>query len=55
MTAQNPKAVYACLNAGQTYTPKEILSQSIAINHDIGGVFDQIVRDALANGQKLQR
>lgn len=38
MTAQNPKAVYACLNAGQTYTPKEILSQSIAINHDIGGV-----------------
>ena len=55
MTAQNPKAVYACLNAGQTYTPKEILSQSIAINHDIGGVFDQIVRDALANGQKIQR
>ena len=55
MTAQNPKAVYACLNAGQTYTPKEILSQSIAINHDIGGLFDQIVRDALANGQKLQR
>lgn len=55
MTAQNPKAVYACLNAGQTYTPKEILSQSIAINHDIGGLFDQIVRDALANGQKIQR
>lgn len=55
MTAQNPKAVYACLNAGKTYTPKEILSQSIAINHDIGGVFDQIVRDALANGQKIQR
>ena len=55
MTAQNPKAVYACLNAGQTYTPKEILSQSIAINHDIGGVFDQIVRDALANWQKIQR
>lgn len=24
MTAQNPKAVYACLNAGQAYIPKEI-------------------------------
>ena len=45
MTAQNPKAVYACLNAGQAYTPKEILSQSIATNHDIGGVFNQIVKN----------
>lgn len=45
MTAQNPKAVYACLNAGQAYAPKEILSQSIAINHDIGGVFNEIVKN----------
>ena len=35
MTAQNPKAVYACLNAGQAYAPKEIVGQSITINDDI--------------------
>lgn len=45
MTAQNPKAVYACLNAGQAHTPKEILSQSIAINNDIGRVFNQIIKN----------
>lgn len=45
MTAQNPKAVYACLNAGQVYTPKEILSQTISINDDIGKVFNQIVEN----------
>ncbi len=45
MTAQNPKAVYACLNAGQAYTPKGILSQTISINDDIGGVFNQIVKN----------
>lgn len=45
MTAQNPKAVYAYLNAGQAYTPKEILSQTISINDDIGKVFNQIVKN----------
>ena len=45
MTAQNPKAIYACLNAGQAYTPKGILSQTISINDDIGGVFNRIVKN----------
>ena len=43
MTAQNPKAVYACLNAGQAYTPKEIVEQSILINDDIDRTLTQWV------------
>ncbi|MCR5168004.1 MAG: Sir2 silent information regulator family NAD-dependent deacetylase [Oscillospiraceae bacterium] len=35
MTAQNPKAVYACLNYGETYAPDEISNQSICIDGDI--------------------
>lgn len=35
MTAQNPDAVYACLNYGEAYAPDEIAEQSICINGDI--------------------
>ncbi len=35
MTAQNPKAVYACLNSGEAYAPDEIREQSVCINGDI--------------------
>ncbi|HAJ97340.1 MAG TPA: Sir2 silent information regulator family NAD-dependent deacetylase [Ruminococcus sp.] len=35
MTAQNPKAVYACLNFGEAYAPDEIKAQSIFIDGDI--------------------
>ena len=35
MTAQNPKAVYACLNFGEAYAPDEIGEQSICIDGDI--------------------
>ena len=38
MTAQNPKAIYACINYGETYAPKEIAGQSICIDGDIRGV-----------------
>ena len=38
MTAQNPKAVYACINYGEAYVPKEIAKRSICINADIGEV-----------------
>ena len=40
MTAQNPQAVYACLNQGEAYCPPEIRRQSICINADIGAVLD---------------
>lgn len=35
MTAENPKAVYACINYGEALCPKEIEEQSICINGDI--------------------
>lgn len=35
MTAKNPKAVYACINRGEAYCPREIVDQSICINEDI--------------------
>ena len=42
MTAQNPKAVYACLNYGEVYAPDEITKQSICINGDIHKVLDDL-------------
>lgn len=36
MTAENPKAVYACVNAGEAYAPAQIEAQSLCINADIG-------------------
>ena len=40
MTAQNPQAVYACLNQGEACCPPEIRRQSICINADIGAVLN---------------
>ena len=42
MTAQNPKATYACVNQGQADCPREIEKQSIYIDEDIGCVLRQI-------------
>lgn len=38
MTARNPKAVYAAINAGQAAAPTEIKRQAICINGDIAAV-----------------
>lgn len=38
MTAENPKAVYACINYGEAVCPKNIKGQSICIDEDIGKV-----------------
>jgi len=35
MTAKNPKAVYACVNRGEAYCPREIANQSLCIDADI--------------------
>ena len=35
MTARNPAATYACINAGEAACPREIEAQSICINADI--------------------
>lgn len=42
MTAQNPKATYACLNYGQAVCPVEIATRSICINEDIAKVLDAL-------------
>lgn len=43
MTAQNPKAVYACINYGEAICPKEIEDKSVCINHNIGRVLKDIL------------
>ena len=42
MTAKNPKAVYACLNKGQAFCPREIERQSICIDADIAEVLKKL-------------
>ena len=38
MTAQNPNAVYACVNLRESYCPNEIARQSICLKGDIGTI-----------------
>ena len=38
MTAQNPRAVYACINQGQADCPRALEKQAICVNGDIGAV-----------------
>lgn len=42
MTAQNPNAVYACLNFNESLCPEEIASQSICLEDDIGKILKQL-------------
>lgn len=42
MTAENPKATYACINYGEACCPKEIEKQSICVSGDIGEVLKQL-------------
>lgn len=42
MTEQNPNSFYACINAGQAVCPREIRTQTICIDGDIGNVLADI-------------
>lgn len=42
MTAENPRAVYACVNLGEAFVPKEIEERSICIDGDIGEVLKNL-------------
>ncbi len=42
LTAENRRAVYACINFGEAFCPEEIAKQSICINDDIGAVLSAI-------------
>lgn len=43
MTAENPQAVYVCMNYGEAYAPNEIQKQSVCINGDIGDILCQLI------------
>lgn len=43
ITAENPKAVYACINYGDATCPDEIRKQSICINGDIGEILTKMI------------
>lgn len=43
MTAEWPAAVYACLNLGEAFAPKEIQNQSVCINGDAGSIIRQLL------------
>ena len=42
MTAENLRAVYACVNLGEAYTPGEIADRSICIDGDIGEILKKL-------------
>ena len=43
MTAENPNAVYACLNYGEAVCPEQIRAQSICIDGDSGEVLKALM------------
>ena len=43
MAASNSKAVYACVNFGEAFCPKQIERQSICINEDISDVLEGLI------------
>ncbi|MBR0092767.1 MAG: hypothetical protein IJP92_13835 [Lachnospiraceae bacterium] len=38
MTADNPNAIYACINYGEAFCPEEIRERSVCIDADIGDI-----------------
>lgn len=45
MTAENPRAVYACLNYSDVFCPKQIESRSICIDGDTGDVLQDLIKE----------
>lgn len=43
MTAANPKAIYACINYGEAFCPRDIEKQAICLDADIGKVIRAIM------------
>lgn len=44
MTFKNEKAIYASINLGESYAPREIFSRSICINNDIGDTLNDLLK-----------
>lgn len=45
MTAENPKAIYACVNLGEAFCPDEIRGQSICMDCDVGSALSALHGD----------
>ena len=43
LTAENPRAAYACLNYNEAYAPEEIADRSIVINGDAGEIISNLL------------
>ena len=43
MTAENPKAIYACINMNEAYAPDKIADRAICIEYDIGKAIENII------------
>ena len=43
MTNDEPDAVYACLNYGEAYCPKQIEDKSICLDGDTGAVLKELL------------
>ena len=43
ITAENPKAIYACINTNGAYAPDKIADRAICIEYDIGKVIENII------------
>ncbi len=43
MTARNPEAIYACINLGQAYAPKEIQKRAVCMDGDIGAAIQSLL------------
>lgn len=43
-TAQNPQAIYACINVTHTYVPDELADRAICIKSDIGAALNQLLQ-----------
>ncbi len=42
LTAENPNAVYVCINLGESSAPEQIADRSIILNADIGEILDML-------------
>lgn len=42
-TLENPEAVYACVNLGEVYAPKEIAERSVCVDGDIGEILERLL------------
>ena len=47
-TLENPDAIYACVNFGQAYAPREIAERSVCLDADIGRILSALNPEAVS-------